>query len=48
MQKVGDLYLKSRNVKIEFGSRDPFKDLEYYMTPELENFLQKSCYFPFS
>ena len=46
--KQFDFYLKSRNVKLEFDSRDPFKDLEYYMTPELENFLQKSCYFPFS
>ena len=34
--KQFDLYLKSRNVKIEFGPRDPIKDLEC-MTPELEN-----------
>ena len=40
MQKVGDLYLKSRNVKIEFRPRDPIKDLEYMTPPELEKFLQ--------
>ena len=37
LNKQFDLYLKSRNVKIEFGPRDPPKDLEY-MTLELEIF----------
>ena len=37
LNKQFDLYLKSRNVKIEFGPRDPPKDLEY-MTLELEFF----------
>ncbi len=39
LNKQFDLYLKSRNVKIQFGPRDPPKDLEY-MTLELKIFLR--------